>query len=145
MGKSSKLSAGLVPCFFMANDGFNDRCEPSWVADPLRSFHTGGISDHNEGQGVSFTVQFTPLPKAGKKCQKNAALKMVLRIVYIHKAMGLCDMITKIVVQLKHQDFFQDLETINDDVVELIPLQLETVSRPTLFLSIVFASLVSFC
>jgi hypothetical protein len=104
----------------MADNEVNDGCKSSvlLITSNANSFHTGGLSDHNNSKGISFTVQFTPLPKAGEKCWKNAAPQTVLRIIFIHEDMDFRDMITMFTIQLKCQDFFQDLEIIDDKITQ---------------------------
>jgi hypothetical protein len=123
MGKLSKPvnhQPSLASRLLMVNNEVNDGCKSSvlLITSSANSFHTGSLSDHNNGKGISFTVQFTPLPKAGKKRWKNAASQTVSRIIFIHEDMGFRDMITVFTIQLKRQDFFQDLEIIDDKITQ---------------------------
>jgi hypothetical protein len=98
----------------------------------LLTFYTGGLSDHNDGKGFAFTVQFTPLPKpTDKKCRKNAASKLVAKIIFVHEDMSLHDALTKIIIQLKREYMFQDLH-IQDGEIRQAPFDLNyTIARTT--------------
>ncbi|KAF9231754.1 hypothetical protein BU15DRAFT_32946, partial [Melanogaster broomeanus] len=59
---------------------------------------------YNDGKGVQFSVQFTPLPppvKAGEKRRKNAKAKPINALMYIHEENSFMNFITLCLMKFK--------------------------------------------
>ncbi|KAF9245918.1 hypothetical protein BU15DRAFT_70976 [Melanogaster broomeanus] len=73
-----------------------------------------GESQYNDGKGLKLSVCFRPLGPPEPKRRKNAKPTVIMKVIYIHEAFALKDMVAKVFTAIKRPDLFETSWLYND-------------------------------